>query len=220
MDFWQARTESLEHLNSTRPTWLELVVDIFSAIDRCVNSYEAADNSVTYARVCGLTLLKAKNLAVGTYSLALDGLAQEAGALNRPFIEYAELLVYFRMFPERVHGATENDLPKAGERAKAIKGMYKDFREHLNAHASHSSYSHYSLAHLLEPNTGRFKKFQHMVPHVLETNIRDITVQVYLLLREAVFGLEQVDEDRFLELATTTDELKPRLIYEFELHPD
>lgn len=135
----------------------------------------------------------------------------------RPFIEYTELLTYFRRFPEMVNRAAENDLPKAGERAKVIEGIYKEFREHLNLHASHSSYSHHSLAHLLERDTGHFKKLQRMVPKVLDRNVRDLAVQLYLLLREAVLGLEPIESDHFIELATITDELKPKLIHDFAL---
>lgn len=68
----------------------------------------------SYARVCGLTLLKAKHLALGAYSLILDGLGQEAGALLRPFIEYTELLTYFRKFPSKVDAAIKGKLPSAG----------------------------------------------------------------------------------------------------------
>ncbi|MBL8446099.1 MAG: hypothetical protein JNJ44_01660 [Zoogloeaceae bacterium] len=164
-------------------------------------------------------MLKAKHLAIGAYSLVLDGLAQEAGAIARPLIEYTELLTYFRKFPHMVDSAIDNTLPKAGERAKAISGMFKEFRDHLNTHASHSSYSHHSLAHLLEqgPGTFRFKKAQEMVPHVLDRNIRDVTIQVYFLLREAVLGLEGKEQALFLELASITETLQVKLIQEFDL---
>ena len=150
-----------------------------------------------YAQICGLTLLKAKHLAVGAYSLILDGLGQEAGALIRPFIEYTELLTYFRKFPEKATHAKEDNLPKAGERARAIDGIYKEFRDHLNSHASHSSYSHYSISHLLEPNTLRFKKLQRAVPEVLEKNVTDFVVQLYLLLLEAVLGKGSINHTLF-----------------------
>ena len=96
------------------------------------------------------------------------------------------------MFPDTVDRALENELPSAGKRAKAIEGIYENLRGYLNQHAAHSSYSRYSLAHLQEPETGKYKKLQKMVPHVLDTNIKDMTAQLYLLLREAVLGLEQL----------------------------
>lgn len=215
---WRARSESLTHLRRERPEQVATIEQLLQLIDRCIDAYEASAASNTYARVCGLTLLKAKNLAVGAYSLILDGLAQEAGALMRPFVEYTELLTYFQRYPEKVDDALSDKLPSAGQRAKAIEGSYKAFREHLNAHASHSSYSHYSLSHLLEPGTLRFKKLQRMHPHVLERNVRDLAVQLYLLLHEAVIGLEPFAIHDLRLLAPECDEAKQCLVDRFRLN--
>lgn len=217
MELWTTRTESLAYLASQRPGRLAVLSQTFDLIDLSVDAYESLAGSNVYARICGLTLLKAKHLAVGAYSLILDGLAQESGALLRPFIEYGELLTYFRKFPQMAERAAENDLPKAGERAKAIGGIYKEFREHLNSHASHSSYSQYSLAHLLEPKTLRFKKLQRAVPAVLDQNVRDFAVQVYLLVREGVVSLERLGVPNFEGLAAKTDQLRVDLLHAFDL---
>lgn len=214
--FWMARDASWAYLNERHPSRLAVVMTLFELIDACVDEFEAKAGAETYARICGLTLLKAKNLAYGSLSLLLDSLGQEAGALLRPFIEYTELLTYFRQFPEDVEKAAENDLPKAGKRAKAIGGMYKDFREHLNEHASHSSYSHYSLSHLLTPSF-TFRKVQQFVPQVLDKNLTDFAVQLWFLLREAVLALERVQSSRFEELAGATDAVKGRMVHVFQL---
>jgi hypothetical protein len=217
MDLWATRTESLAHLESQCAEQLLVLLNVFALIDESIEGYEALAGGNVYARICGLTLLKAKHLAVGAYSLILDGLGQESGALLRPFIEYTELLTYFRLFPDKVAHAAEDNLPKAGERARAIGGIYKNFREHLNSHASHSSYSHYALSHLLEPQTHRFKKLQRAVPLVLETNVKDLAVQLYLLLHEAVLALEPLNVSNFVSLATRTDLLKEELLHAFNL---
>ena len=218
MDLWATRNEALAFLQATHPTRLTVMDQTFEMLDRCVDAFEAEADANTYARISGLALLKAKHLALGAYSLILDGLGQEAGALMRPMIEYAELLTYFRMFPESVEKASSNNLPKAGERAKAIGGIYKEFREHLNIHASHSSFSSHSLSHLLEPSTFKFKKLQRMVPLVLETNVRDIAVQLLLMLRESVLTLEPVGSRQFLSIAEDADELNERMFHVFELN--
>jgi hypothetical protein len=218
MELWTARTEAVTYLEASHPNRIAVLSRTFELIDLSVDAYESLADGDVYARICGLTLLKAKHLAVGAYSLILDGLAQEAGALIRPFIEYSELLIYFRQFPEMAERAAENDLPKAGERARAIGGMFKEFREHLNSHASHSSYSHYSLSHLLEPKTHRFKKLQRAVPKVLDKNVKDFVVQLYLLTREGVLGLDRLNVPQFEELATRTDQLKEDMVHVFELH--
>lgn len=215
-EFWSTRQASWAFLSEKHPSRVAMVLQLFELLDECVDEYEGKSGSDPYARICGLTILKAKNLAYGSLSLLLDALGQEAGALLRPFIEYTELLTYFRQFPEKVEKAAENDLPTAGKRAKAIGGMYQEFRDHLNEHASHSSYSHYSLSHLLTSDL-TFRKSQQFVDHVLERNLRDWAVQVWFLLHEAVLGLQHLNSTRFVELATDADGLKLRMIHVFEL---
>jgi hypothetical protein len=215
-DFWAAREASWTYLQEKHPSRVAVLFRLFELIDACVDEYEAESARDTYARICGLTLLKAKNLAIGSLSLLLDALGQEAGALLRPFIEYTELLTYFRHFPEAVEKAPDNDLPKAGQRAKAIGGIYQGFREHLNEHASHSSYSHYSLSHLLTPSF-EFRKVQTFAPQVLDKNFTDLTLQIWLLLHEAVLGLELIQSPKLRELARAGDGLKGRMLHVFNL---
>lgn len=217
MDLWKARNDAITYLNANRTAQVCVLLDIFGTIDSCIDSYEDKSDKDEYSLVCGLTLLKAKNLAIGSYSLILDGLAQEAGSLMRPFIEYMELLTYFGKFPEKVSRAISNNLPNAGERAKAIMGNYKEFRDHLNKHASHSSYSDYSFAHLREPGSLKFKKLQRAFPQVIDINLQNLTIHTYCLLKEAVISLERVNSLTFYELAERVDALRLRLIDEFAL---
>lgn len=212
MELWESRAKALSHLDATRSPWFATLRLLFEAIDDCVDAYQAYAQNSTYARICGLTLLKAKNLAAGALSLILDGLGQEAGALMRPFIEYLELLTFFNKFPAMVEQAPEGKLPSAGERAKAIEGMYQEFREHLNLHASHSSYSVHALSHLIDdPSTMRFRKVQSMVPHVLERNLQNLTIQLWMLLHEGVCSLERVPGDQFQRMAQITESLHEEL---------
>lgn len=217
MDLWNTRDASWSYLSEKRSSRLLVFLELLQLIDNCVDEYEARASSDTYARVCGITLLKAKNLALGSFSLLLEGLGQEAGALLRPMIEYTELLTYFRRFPEKAEKASENELPKAGERAKLIEGIYHGLREHLNKHASHSSYSHYSLSHLLTTDF-RFRKMQQFVPEVLDKNFTDLAVQIGLMAQEAVLTLERTaPREKLVTLAAAADQKKERLIYEFGL---
>lgn len=217
MKLEDTRNASWVYLQEKRPSRLAAFIALLQGVDRCVDEYETMSASDTYARVCGLTLLKAKNLSLGAFSLLLDGLGQEAGALLRPMIEYIELLTYLRRFPEQAENAATNKLPSAGERAKAIEGKYQELRKHLNEHASHSSYSSYSLAHLLTPDFS-FRKMQQFVPVVVDQNMRDLAVQVLILQREAVLTLDLIlPTERFEALAAEAEEIKTRLIDAFEL---
>jgi hypothetical protein len=212
LPLWRARTEALTFLRRERPAQIEVIEQLFRLADECVDAYETQSGDL-YSRVCGLTTLKAKNLALGMYSLTLDGLAQEAGALARPFIEYAELLTYFRMLPEAVSNALAGELPNAGTRAKKIGGVYQRFREHLNQQASHSSYSSHSLAHLTDPATKHFRKLQVTHPAVLERNVGDFAVQFVLMLQESIRCLERSpDQSRLVSLARRCDELRQKIL--------
>ncbi|MDG2518088.1 hypothetical protein [Lysobacter soli] len=214
---WRARAQALTHLSRDRPEYAKIVEDLFALVDECIDAYERGARNSQYARVCGLTTLKAKNLGLGAYSLILDGLGQEAGALLRPFIEYTELLTYFKRYPDKVGEAENGSLPPAGARAKAIGGIYRELREHLNAHASHSSYSKYSLSHLFERGSSRFKKLQHADPTVLERNVRDFAIQLYLLVHEATLGLEPLSMTDLRSIGGKADTVHERLTAIFEL---
>ena len=216
MDLWKTRDTSWAYINEKYPARITVALRLFELIDSCIDEYEAKAAFDTYSQVCGLTLLKAKNLALGSFSLILDGHGQEAGGLLRPMVEYTELLTYFRHFPGNVDQATEKELPKAGTRAKTIDGIYQGLREHLNKHASHSSYSTYSLSHLLTP-TFSFRKMQEFIPHILNKNLTDLAVQLWFLLQEGVLGLEQVDSNRQVELATAADAVKEQIFDVFEI---
>lgn len=217
MNLWATRISSLEYLQDRKPEQLRVLMRTFSLIDAVIDEYELHSDSHTYAKACAFALVKLKNLSIGTYSLVLDGLGQEAGALLRAFVEYVELLTYFRTFPEKAELAFTGKLPGAGQRAKAINGMYKNLRDHLSAHASHSSFSDHSLAHLVEAESDQLKKLQQFVPAVLEKNVRDFAIQMFFASREAILGLTLTDAKNLEILATEADDVKECLLRAFDL---
>lgn len=198
----------MELLDSDFSERAEVLEKTFSLIDECIDLYQLKAETDDFHKMCGLALVKAKHLALGAYSLILDGLGQEAGALLRPFIEYFELLVYFRMDPSRVQQAIDDRLPSAGKRAELIEGSFKKFRAHLNQHASHSAYSHYALNHLLDKPSMKFRKTQPMLPIVLDRNMGDLFVQLALLLIEAGKILQTKEPGCADSLAEKIDALK------------
>jgi hypothetical protein len=151
-DLWRSRRQALEALADEAPPILHVLDDLFILVDDCVTALAAVDS--TFGRVAGLYLAKARNLALGCYSLSLDSLAQEGGALFRPLFEAYELLTYFRLEPSRIDEVLENRLPSAGNIAKRIDGEYKGMREYLNNHASHLSLGPESMRHLVDPQSG------------------------------------------------------------------
>ena len=187
MNIWKTRELSLDALNGKLKERKGYLEALFLTLDQCVEICEK-HSDVEYLNICGLTTLKAKNYALSSYSLILDGHGQEAGACSRPFLEYMELLTYFREDPSRIKQVAQDNLPSAGARAKKIESDYQGYREYLNKHASHSSFSEYSLKHLFEE--GKLRLSQPFVLKTLETNIRDLYVQVWLLACEAVNAIQ------------------------------
>jgi hypothetical protein len=190
VSLWKTRHNSLEILAKDFKPQSIALVESFQVIDECIYEFESHSENDLYLRTCGVVLIKARNLALGIYSLMLDGLGQEAGALMRPFIEYHELLTYFRLDPNRVQEAYNQKLPSAGKRAQIIDGYFKDFREHLNEHASHSSFSDYSIKHIFNLNDLSLKATQPLYPKTLFRNLGDLYVQIALLLFESGYCLD------------------------------
>ena len=56
-----------------------------------------------------------------------------------------------------------------------------------------------------------------MHPHVLDRNIRDFAIQLYLLLHEAALGLDPFAMRELQPVATECDEVKQRLLSRFGL---
>jgi hypothetical protein len=120
------------------------------------------------------------------------------------------------MLPDAVNDALAGELPSAGKRAKRIEGIYQPFREHLNEHASHGSYSSHSLAHLRDPTTKNLRKLQVMQSAVLERNVGDFAVQFVFMLQESVLGLKRSrDQSSLPFLASRCDELRQRILASF-----
>ena len=162
----------------------------FAIVDECIDLFDSKAGEDDFHRICGLVLAKARNLALGSYGLILDGLGQEAGALLRPFVEYHELLTYFRLDPQRVQQAIDDKLPSAGKRAELIEGCFHEFRKYLNDNASHSSFSYHALNHLLYKPDMTIRKEQPMLPKVLFRNMGDFFAHMLLITVEAINCLQ------------------------------
>jgi hypothetical protein len=131
MNLWQARQKSLEWLATELVEQNALVDKGFEMLDTCIallnQKSKTSDDELNgrFARVVNITLAKARNLLLGSYSMMLDAVAQEAGALLRPILEAYELLVYFRLEPSRINQAIDGKLPSPGKIAKRLKANLK-----------------------------------------------------------------------------------------------
>ncbi len=171
MDLWQSRNQANAALGSTLASQQALLAEGFEVLDGAIDVFRERRSESPFNRVCGLTLTKARNTALGLYSLSLDSLGQEAGALLRPLIEQYELLVYVRQDPSRVKLVLDEKLPSPGERAKVIQGNFQDLRAYLNENASHFEFTYESLKHLLPGSEEGWRVIQPYNEHALMINL-------------------------------------------------
>jgi hypothetical protein len=207
---WSTRKQSERALNEELAHCANLSVEIFLAIDDLINRLEKLNQP--FGRVCALVLIKARNLGLGCYSLFLDALGQEAGALLRPILECQELLAYFRLDPGRIEEALEDRLPSAGCIAKKIEGQIKFLRDYLNTHASHLSLAPEATAHLIDFREGYFKKVQSYKEDILCKNILLLLSFLVWIEIEAVNCIS-VGEDKIdFALVDRVEDLKNRVL--------
>jgi hypothetical protein len=198
MNLWQARQKSLEWLATELIEQNTLVEKGFEVLDTCIvllNQQSKTSNDELngrFARVVNITLAKARNLLLGSYSMILDAVAQEAGALLRPILEAYELLIYFRLEPSRVDQAIDGKLPSPGKIAKKIEGEFKGLRDYLSTNASHISFGYESAKHLIDYQTSEIKAIQNQSIGVFKTNLSTLNGVQLLIVAEAIRCLERV----------------------------
>jgi hypothetical protein len=210
MSLWETRNDAVVDLDGALKNEAGVLREAFELLDECITHLETDNGSTPYARVCALTLIKARNLLLGSYSLSIDGLAQEAGALLRPFIEAFEKMVYFNEDPSRIDEAIDDRLPTAGEIAKRIQGQFKTLREHLNQHSSHFGLTYESARHLINWNTLKFKLVQPYSRKVLRTNLKSIFTFLVFLNVQAVDCLGNLNNKSAKKIADACEACKTK----------
>jgi hypothetical protein len=153
MDIWNVRNQALVALDTNLRQEKEVLDKGFALLDECIDHlHEVAirDNENTrFAAICCQTLVKARRFALGIYSLCLDSLVLEAGALMRVLKEAWQLLIYFHQDPSRIEEAFVENLPQAGVIAQKINvelhNQLKGLTDYYNTTTSHISFSEDAL---------------------------------------------------------------------------
>lgn len=178
MSLWSTRAASSEALVSTLKPQADCLEQVFALIDEGIGRLYPFDVSAALegrelAAVAAPIAIKGRNLALGIYSLILDGLAQEAGALLRPLLEVIEMLSYVHLV-----GIMEGTNPPAGNIAKAVTSDFKDLREALNQHAAHLGLTDVSLGHVID--FGAPAPILTIVQPYREANVRTNLLMLFL----------------------------------------
>jgi hypothetical protein len=194
---WECREQSNVALTAGLQPLASLIEEALARVDEAVVYFEKfqASAPAPAGLLCALVAIKARNLALGCYSLALDGLAQESGALLRPLLEAIELLCYLRDVPGAVDNALEGKLPRAGIRAKRIGSAFQNLREHLNTHASHLGFDSACMLHLVDMRSGRLRPVQHFSEAVLEQNMATLFAFTAMLAQQAAISFRWCSQE-------------------------
>jgi hypothetical protein len=181
---WEVRQQAALAVSGELKPFESMIAEALDLIDYCALRLHGLEGPSGI--VCALVLAKARNLAVGCYSLSLDALGQEGGALFRPLVECLEALTYFKLDPQRIAEALEGRLPTAGVIAQSIEGNFKSLREYLNSHASHLSVTPEAMQHLIDVKGGRLRLVQAHSTPVLRQNLGTLLVALTWLAIEAL----------------------------------
>ena len=202
MRLWSTREVTLAWLKGQLKNESEVIDEGFLLLDECIDAFDETRKSSivhisAFSEVCGFTAAKARNLLLGCYSLSIDALSQESGALLRPLIETNELLTYFRLDPSRISQARNNQLPKAGIIAQKINGQFQGLRNYLSDNASHFGFTMDSTLHLYDFNADSFRTVANHYPERFKYNISLVFIFTYFVLVECVYclGCAQVSTD-------------------------
>ena len=216
-DMWRTREEALAALEGPLRQEAEILQEAFALMDECIAQLLTRDTK--YTRVCAITMIKARNLELGCYSLALDGLAQEGGALFRPVVETLELLIYFWKDPSRVDEAIEGKLLPAGKIAQKIEGNLKGLRDFLNNHASHFSFTYESLQHIADLQNLSWKVTQPHNDNVLRQNLLFIFLTLLYIAKMGACCLS-MEEPLRSAFADSLDHLQVKGFRVFNVGPN
>ena len=192
MDLWETRKRALEATSQALQAEAAVIESILDVLAESAAEFQALESPSPLSRIAAICVIKARNLGLASYSLSLDALAQEAGAIMRPLIETMELLAYIRASPEHLEQAIEGRLPSAGARAKAIDGKFQKWRDYLNTHSAHFALTLESVQHILDVPNERLRITQPFSAAVLRVNFKTLFAVLFLCGVEAVRALDEV----------------------------
>ena len=222
MNFWSTRNKSIKWLSEDFTEIKDLIKQGYKLLDDCMDIFEMIglkedeSDAGKFARVCGGIIVKSRNLSLACYSLSLDGLAQESGAILRPLIETFELLVYLRQDYNRVEEVISQTLPSAGKIAQEIEGFHQNIREHLNYNSSHFNFTYDSMRHVINFKTGKFKRLPTQEKKVFLTNLRTLNAYQIFVLMESISCLFVLNIDAE-ELAIEADKYRDKCVEIFKI---
>jgi hypothetical protein len=194
MKLFASRTRAIAELQTTFSEESAVIEEAFSLLETCITQLATHFNTSTIARAASLAAAKGTMLGQGCFSLILDGLGQESGALLRPLVEVAEFLTYLHNDDRAEREFREDKLPSPGNIAERINGQLKFLRDYLNKDASHLNFSFNSLRHMIEPgNPVVINSHPRFHAASFRENLRILTTFLMFVLTAAVVCLTKTN---------------------------
>jgi hypothetical protein len=190
MNLWLARRAAEHSLEGGMAIECGLLDRAFQQAEYLAQRLSALEPLTPFSCMAGLVTAKARNLAHACYSLALDGLAQESGAIGRVWLESIELLTFLRLFPETAETLLGGKrLPSAGERAKKVNSSVGNIRKYWNETASHMGFEWDTWRHIVKESSGKLQTRQEFRYTTLRGNLEFIFAMMIWTIRESVLCL-------------------------------
>lgn len=193
MNLWITRESAQQALRTSMIREAEVLDKAFQQLEYFAQRLGSIRPTTPFNQISALTAAKARNLAQACYSLILDGLGQESGAIVRVWIESTELLIYIRHDPNRAAQILEGKFPSAGERAKVIGSSTQRLRTALSKTASHlGAFETNSWLHMINERTGQVQTRQAFNREIVQQNLGTTFALLVWTIREAALCLQAV----------------------------
>ena len=191
MNLWITRDSALQALRTGMVRESEILDKAFQQLEYFAQRLGSIRPETPFNRISALAAAKARNLAQACYSLVLDGLGQESGAIVRVWTEATDLLVYIRLDPSRAAQVLEGRFPSAGERAKVIGSSTQKVRTALSKTASHlGGFETDSWLHMVNERTGQVRTRQEFRQDIMRQNLGTTFALLVWTIREAALCLQ------------------------------
>lgn len=220
MNLWTTRESALQALRTDLARECELLDRAFQQLEYFAQRLGDFRPETPFTRITALVAVKARNLAQASYSLVLDGLGQESGAIVRVWLEANELLGYIRRDPERTSQIVEGNLPKAGARAKLIDSAMQPVRTALSNTAAHFSFETESWLHIVDARTGGVRTRQEFRQDILRENLGTTFALLFGTIKEAALCLNAARGSIEEEVVRKLDQLRKEGITLFNADAD
>jgi hypothetical protein len=190
MNLWTVREGAMLALEEEMVAERSLLDRAFQQAEYLAQRLQSIETTAPFGQITGAATAKARILGQACYSLVLDGIGQESGAIARVWLEAIDLLTYLYLDPSRTEEIfKKGGPPKAGKIAQEVKSKSGKARRYLNEAAAHLGFGMESWQHLTNWNIGGLRTRPQLNLDLLRRNLGDVFTMMAWTIRESAFCL-------------------------------